>query len=232
MIDIKKVSRLFANSNKNKQLILPEYNAVADSDWILTKSKLPWLPLDIKIPREEIEKEILAIRDYLVDHRTDYNEHSGWSSFTIHGKAEDATREDEYYNDNRPHNWTATALKLMPKTVEYFQTQWPCPHYARLRVMALAPNSMISVHQDGVDPNELGPVNIAITQPEDCNFYMENFGIVPFQLGSSIMLNVTNRHVVINDSNETRYHLIVHHTRTTKPLDNLVKLSYNKLYAG
>ena len=63
------------------------------------------------------------------------------------------------------------------------------------------------------------------------NFYVENFGIVPFTLGSAYLLNVHNRHTVINNSNEYRYHIIVHH-KDIKKLDSFILRSYNKAYAS
>lgn len=209
----------------------PEYNSNATAEWICKNSGLPWLKLDIAVPVEDIHNEILAIKPYLVAHRTNYNEHMDWSSFCIHGKAFDATRENEYYNDNRPHVWTNEALEYMPKTVEFFKNIWPNNGYSRLRVMELAPGGIISIHRDNPLPGALHPVNIAITQPKLCNFYMEKFGVVPFETGSSFLLNISNRHTVINKSNEYRYHIIVHHL-SIKDLDSLVLKSYNKSYAS
>ena len=57
------------------------------------------------------------------------------------------------------------------------------------------------------------------------------FGVVPFETGSSFLLNISNRHTVINKSNEYRYHIIVHHL-SIKDLDSLVLKSYNKSYAS
>jgi len=231
MNTIQKASRLFANKNKSTRVAWPEYNPYANGHWVRTQSGLPWLKLDIDIPAELIFQEILAIKDYFVEHRTDYNEHNSWRSFCIHGKSHDHTREDQYYNDERPYVWTDIAKELMPCTIEFFKNQWPSPEYLRLRVMELAPGGIISVHQDGDFSKTMSPVNIAITQPLDCDFYMEGYGVVPFDIGSSYLLNVTNRHTVINNSNQYRYHIIIHHSNIEQ-LDSLILKSYNKCYAS
>jgi hypothetical protein len=206
---------------------LPDYIPCADLETIRTAG-LPWLQLQITIPTEVILQEIQAIQNLLVCHRDSYGESWGWHSFVIHGKAWDATREDNYYNDNRPHTWTDRALELMPRTVKFFQTEWPAGSFARIRVMLLEPGGFINIHQDSDQPG-LGPINIAITQPDDCHFVMAGHGTVPYQAGQAFWLDVSNPHVVRNNSTQNRFHIIVHQdfdARFTKVVD----ASYNSLY--
>jgi Aspartyl/Asparaginyl beta-hydroxylase len=230
MIDIKKVSRLFADKNRNGKKQWPKFNSVADATWIREQSSLPWIKLEISIP-DYIHSEILNIKHLLVDHRDSYGEHKGWRSFCIHGKAYDATREDAHYNDTRPYIWTPEAEELMPQTVEYFKHTWPNAGYRRLRIMELAPGGIISVHKDAQPPDALRAVNIAITQPNGCEFIMENYGTVPFTKSSAYMLNISNNHTVINDSEEYRFHIIAHQ-EFNKDFDNMLVTSYNKTYAS
>lgn len=229
MNTIQKISRKFAEHNKVPRCPWPEYNSSADGNWIRSSSGLPWLKLDIEIPFEKIFLEIQNIKIYFSDHRTDYNEHSSWRSFCIHGKSYDSTREDEYYKDSRPYGWTPESEQMMPETVAFFKTQWPSQDFLRLRIMELAPGGIISVHTDGEGIGKLYPINIAITQPSGCDFYMEKFGIVPFSKGDSYILNVHNRHTIINNSNEYRYHVIIHH-KNIDELDQLILKSYKKSY--
>ena len=119
----------------------------------------------------------------------------------------------------------------MPKTVEYFKNTWPNAGYRRLRVMELAPGGIISVHQDTTPPDALRAVNIAITQPTGCEFIMEGYGLVPFTESSAYMLNISNRHTVINNSPEYRFHIIAHQ-EFDKEFDNVLVTSYNKTYAS
>ena len=229
MNTIQKLSRKFAAQQILKKIIDTPFNSIADADWICNHSNLPWIKLTISVPYDIINEEIKNIENYFVLHRSDYNEHVDWQSFCIHGKSFDATREDAYYKDDRPYVWTPEALRLMPQTVEYFK-HWPHAEFFRVRVMKLAPGGIISVHKDADLPGVLGPINIAITQPPNCKFVMENYGAVPFTQGSAFVLNVSNRHTVLNDSNEYRYHIIVHQSNDAK-FDKLLVESYNNYYA-
>jgi hypothetical protein len=209
-----KVSRLFSKSVEQKKFSLPKFNQAADVNWILNSSELNCLLLDIPVPYLEIEKEIVQIPQKLfVNHRDTGDENNtGWKSFVLHGKSYDATREDEFYNDGRPMIWTQEGKIYCPKTVSYFQNSWPIDEFLRIRIMLLEPQGVIHVHRDSVTNSGLSAVNIAITQPIGCRFYLDNYGVIPFSPGSSFLINVSNYHTVINDS--------------------LVEKSYNKLYAS
>lgn len=218
-----------ANKYVNHRYQLPDYNPAATFDWIQKDSGLPWLPLTLAVPHSTILSEIKNIESLFSTHREDYNEHQGWKSFCIHGKSYDATREDEYYNDTRPHTWTREAETMMPATVDYFQTQWPGSQYRRIRVMLLEPGGYISIHRDNVTPG-LSAINIAITNPEGCNFVMEAKGTVPFRSGLAFWLDISNHHTVFNNSNQNRWHIIVHQSFNDQKFQDEVVKSYNILY--
>jgi hypothetical protein len=200
-----------------------------DFEWIQTQSGLPWLALDIAVPVDAIAEEIKRIEPRLVDHREEYASDQGWKSFCIHGKAWDATREDSYYQDDRPYVWTDLAQELMPRTVEFFKNSWPGTEYYRIRVMLLEPGGYVAVHQD-YSEHALKPINIAITQPAECRFVMEKYGTVPFNTGSALWLDIANRHVVFNDSDQPRWHIIVHQNTQDKQFKKTVVKSYEMLY--
>jgi hypothetical protein len=224
-----KISQLMFNKYINTEYQLPDYNPDADFDWIKCQSGLPWLRLNIDVPYREILKEIGNIQSLLVAHRDSYGEHQGWKSFCIHGKSFDATREEHYYNDDRPYIWTPEARQYMPQTINYFCTKWPQTTFARLRVMLLEPGGYISTHSDS-DQSTLTAINIAITQPVDCNFVMEKHGPVPFDVGSAFWLDISNKHTVFNNSNQPRWHLIVHQSSDSIDFQKLVVNSYQTLY--
>lgn len=207
---------------------LPPWRPNADFDWIQNSSGLPWLRLEISIPADTILKEISNIIPLLVEHREQYNEHQGWKSFCIHGKSYDATRESGHYNDQRPYVWTKEAQTHMPKTVEFFRTQWPHDQFQRVRVMLLEPGGYISLHKDS-DQSKLTAVNMALTQPNGCDFVMEQHGKVPFSSGTAFWLDLSNRHVVFNHSKEPRWHIIVHQT-FNQSFHDMVAKSYKNLY--
>lgn len=221
MKQLDKLNKLFLKRFRNVEATLPEYCNDITFDQ-LRFSGLPYLPLDIAVPVEKILQEILTVD--LVAHRDDHGEHNGWHSFSIHGKSETATREDSYYNDNRPMQWT----DKMPTTVKWFKDVYPADDFARVRVMRLDPGGYISIHSD-TENSRLDPVNISITQPEGCDFVMEKHGLVPFTVGTTMWLDVSNRHTVINDSDKPRYHLIVH-AKPNKDFEDIALKSYKKFY--
>jgi hypothetical protein len=222
-----KISQLMFKKYINTEYHLPDYNPDADFEWIKYQSGLPWLRLNIDIPCQQILKEIQSIQSLLINHRDSYGEHLGWKSFCIHGKNFDATEEDPY--DTRPYIWTPEAKQHMPETIKYFCTTWPQTMFARLRVMLLEPGGYISIHSDA-DQSVLTAINIAITQPVDCNFVMEKHGSVPFTTGSAFWLDISNRHTVFNNSDQPRWHLIVHQPIEGTDFQKLVVNSYQSLY--
>jgi hypothetical protein len=224
-----KISQLMADKYLNYQYQLPEYNPEATFDWIQKHSGLPWLPLSLSVPDDAILAEIKNVKSLMSIHREEYNEHQGWKSFCIHGKAYDATKEDSYYDDNRPYKWTPEAESFMPDTVHYFKTQWSGSDYRRIRIMLLEPGGYITIHRDGDIPG-LTAINIAITQPIGCNFVMEKKGTVPFQPGLALWLDISNNHTVFNNSNQERWHIIVHQSMDNQKFQNEVVNSYKKLY--
>lgn len=219
-----KIVRLFAKSVEQHQS--PTHKPIIDAGFedVIT-SKLPWLKLDINIPHETILDEINNVENLLVEHRDQF----GWDSFCIHGKSFDSTREDHYYQDQRPYDWTKESTELMPATVDYFKNIWPCNKYQRVRVMRLQPGAFIEVHKDHDSPM-LGAINIAISQPEDCKFYVEGHGVVPFTVGSAYMIDTSNLHAVINNSDQVRYHIIIHQLSILPEFKNLVVNSYRRQY--
>ena len=170
----------------------------------------PCKEVDLNVPVSDIEQEIIKIKDLLVAHRDDAS--AGWSSFCIHGKSHDATREDDHYKDSRPHQWTEEAIKNMPKTIEWLKSL-NYKSFERVRVMCLAPKGFIDVHRDQAHSSLKGAVNVAITHPKGCKFYLEHHGELKFTPGKSYSINLVNFHCVTNDSDQYRYHIIIHGTK-------------------
>ena len=166
----------------------------------------PCEKLDLDVPVEKIHEEILKIKKWLVPHREESG--MGWSSFCIHGKSCDATKEDSFYNDSRPHVWTNEALEHMPHTIAWLKTLG-YQRFERVRVMCLAPKGFINIHRDQTE-SKLSAVNVAITHPTACKFYLEHHGELEFSPGVAYRLNLINYHAVINQSDEYRYHVIIH----------------------
>jgi len=182
-----------------KSCIKPKKNPYKDA---------PCELLHLNVPIDQIYQEILKIKKFLVRHREE--DGMGWSSFCIHGKSFDATREDDYYDDSRPHVWTKEALEFMPDTINFLKSL-NLKNFRRVRVMCLKPKGFINLHKDQIE-SSLGPINIAIEHPRECKFYLEHHGELVFTPGIAYRLNLVNYHAVINYSNTTRYHIIIHST--------------------
>ena len=76
-------------------------------------------------------------------------------------------------------------------------------------VMLPTKKSFINLHKDQ-NHSELGAVNVAINNPKDCKFYLQNHGVLEFNPGTAYELNLVNYHTVVNNSNVPRYHIIIH----------------------
>jgi hypothetical protein len=92
--------------------------------------------------------------------------------------------------------------------------------------MLLEPGGHIILHKDR-DTKQLAEINVAITNPVDCEFRFKNYGPVPFVNGTAFMVDVSNEHFLFNYSDTPRLHMILH----TKINDNIIAESYaNRFY--
>jgi len=193
--------------NWRPEKILPQN--LWSSDW-------PWVPVfPSKFDYQSIMLEMDEIDYLFVPHRdkdkiNSYG-HEGWYSITLHGISHDKTENFDRYGfssqEEAGYDWTEVC-NLIPKTIELVKN-FPFRNYGRIRIMRLSPGGYIMPHTDG--PSRMfGPFNFALSNPEGCEFIFENFGLVPFRTGRGFMLDIGNRHCVFNQSNQYRYHVIIH----------------------
>lgn len=235
----------FYNANKDFSWSLPSLPEDVSTDyeiadWLLNKSNIGWLELDIEIDLDLWKLEAESAQ--FVDHRG--KDHPGWNSCCIHGIDVNKTGawvNYGYTNENDvPYKWTDLSLKT-PNIKEFWE-KFPYEKYRRIRFMELESNGMISPHSDapGKLPGESGinmidfgvPINIAIVHPLECFMTLEGYGKVPFQEGKAFIINIRNYHSVINFSNQSRIHLIAHGIPGSRK-NNFVELiarSYRKQY--
>lgn len=181
---------------------------VFESDW-------PWCPVDFDANFEAMHQECISNDQLFVGHRQkdkqgSYN-HEGWAAITLHGIGPTATENYEQYGfksvADANYHWTE-ACELFPECTKFIKSL-QYSSYDRVRIMKLAAGGFIMPHTDG--PGRIfGPLNIAINNPKGCEFYFRNWGQVPFKQGSGNFLDIANEHIVWNNSNEDRYHFIVH----------------------
>ena len=177
----------------------------------------PWLQLKLPfiIPHQLIKAEIERVLDYFVEHRSYGEDNQGWSSLILHGLGPEKSSSHTAYGystaDMAPYDWQAVT-EQMPVTKDFFKNHFGYESYHRLRVMKLNPGGKITLHRDD-DVSRLGPLNIAIHQPENCTLTFEGHGHVPYKNGSAFLLDLSIPHEGVNHSNENRYHIIVHGRR-------------------
>jgi hypothetical protein len=58
---------------------------------------------------------------------------------------------------------------------------------------------------------------------------MAKHGTVPFAPGQALWLDISNQHTVINNSDQSRWHIIVHQSFDNN-FQNMVVNSYKKMY--
>lgn len=177
---------------------------------------IPFLPIDDWKDTEDWDQmyaEARALEKHYVPHRH-HESHQGWSSLCIHGITSVHTESPHTYGyteDNCPWRWTDVA-DVCPTITKFFKEQFDYNKYFRIRIMKLAPGGYVIPHRDTIDVKDshIGPVNLALNHPEECKFYMDNIGTLPWTAGRAIKLNLYNVHAVVNHSTEDRYHIIVH----------------------
>lgn len=224
--------------SKNQKLEYQfKFNDELTADWILNRSHVPYLPLNlIDVPYQAMLAEAVALDDLFVKHRS--NDSQGWSSLTIHGISSQHTDHYAVYpeyahlsNEQVPYTWTEIQDRC-PVTVDYFKNHFPYNVYHRIRFMKLDPGGYILPHSDSPDLG-LRAINFSLNNPDGCNFVFENLGTVPFKdSGSALLIANGHIHSVWNCSNEPRYHLIVHGYATTPTFYDLVVDSYKSLLPG
>jgi len=169
-------------------------------------SKDTFEKIELNVPVQSIYEEIQKVKNYLVPHRGDSG--IGWKAFCIHGQSYRRTKEESYYSNFLGYRWTDEALEHMPITIDWLKSLG-YKEFQRVRVMCLEPRGFINMHKDQ-DHSRLGAVNVAITNPKDCKFYLQNHGVLDFEPGTSYRLDLSNYHAVANDSDVHRYHIIIH----------------------
>jgi hypothetical protein len=174
-----------------------------------------YYPIKFNFDTKLLLEECISVDHLFFNHRSQDKKsgygHSGWQSLTLHGidkhKTEHYTKYGFNSLDEANYQWT-DVCELVPN-LHKFLSSLPYKIFDRVRIMRLAPGGYIMPHNDG--PGRIfSPLNIAINNPENCHFVFKNKGIVPFEAGTGMVIDVAREHIVFNNSNEPRYHIIVH----------------------
>jgi hypothetical protein len=237
----------FYNQNKNINWTMPKApeGITTDfeiADWLLNKSDFGWLELDITFDLDQWKKEAGDSFDYLVPHRE--NDSSGWNSACIHGIDIPCTGAWTNYGftseKDVPYKWTSLS-SIAPSITEFWKN-FPYEKYRRIRFMEVESGGYINPHSDmpgrlpgeeNFDALEFGvPINVAIIHPKDCFMSLGGYGCVPFTEGKAFIVNIRNYHSVINNSAQSRIHLISHGIPGNRKNEfiELISRSYKKQY--
>ena len=187
-------------------------------------SKHPWLKLLMDAPFKEMYAEAKAIKEHFVNHMETLSrgapwyedgQHQGWFSICLHNMTDSKihnTKEkvnEKVWKYVHERAWTK-ASKRCPVTTNYFKNVFPMKTYYRLRFMLLKPGGYVEPHSDSLTTNPSWQYNISLNNPNEC-FLVTEKGTVPFDdKGSVFLFNNYYKHSVINESEEDRYHIILH----------------------
>jgi hypothetical protein len=199
--------------------------------WIFAQP-IGWIELDLTIDLDQWLIESTQALPYLVDHREGEN-HLGWTSACIHGLGTTVTGT----NFNEPvdaYHWTE--LSEITPTIKAFWESLPFEKLLRVRFMSVDSAGYVGPHND--NPNvdnildHIIPINIAIFHPRLCYMTLRDHGVVPWNSGKAILVNITNDHSVINYSKQRRLHMIGHGLIGSKKNEfyELIVRSYKKQY--
>lgn len=207
----------------------------------ILRKPIGWIELDINFDLNKWKEEANIAKNYLVPHR-EGDGHTGWRSCCIHGiDIEKTGHWHNYSASDEASIYKWTELSTLTPAITNFWKSFPTERFARLRFMELAAGGLIAPHDDspnGVKNTEFDmmdhmiPINIAIVHPDDCYMDLQTYGRVPWKSGSVFIVNITDTHTVVNNSNSPRMHMIAHCVigNRKKEFAELIVRSYNKRY--
>ena len=200
----------FYNANKDFKSV--EHISFSESS---IDPECAYYPIKFNFDQETLLKECQSVDDLYFNHRSHDKKggygHRGWQSLTLHGIDKHKTEHFTKYGFNSleeaNYQWTDVCERV--PNLYKFLSNLPYKLFDRVRIMRLAPKGYVMPHTDG--PGRIfSPLNIAINNPDGCHFVFKDKGIVPFVAGTGMIIDVARQHIVINQSDEFRYHIIVH----------------------
>lgn len=173
------------------------------------------LRLDLEFDYEQMLEEAKRLKDRFVTHRQGSYDHKGWRSLVLHGLSESST---DYYKEYGYDSsvkcaedsiWTKAAEES-PVTMDFLLNKFPKSKFARVRFMLLEAGGHIGTHKDSSIPL-LENINISLSNPEGCVWHWDHDNTtLDMPPGTAWAMNIHYPHRIVNNSNEDRYHLIVH----------------------
>ncbi|MGB7922679.1 MAG: aspartyl/asparaginyl beta-hydroxylase domain-containing protein [Pyrinomonadaceae bacterium] len=175
----------------------------ADGEWVYYRSGLPWLLLDLQFPYQEMSVEAQRL---LPEFIPSYHEKGkGWKYLPL--MEEDGGAE--------PPGWTLSAERC-PVIKRFFTDQWPYGSVSRVRLMALLPGGYLLPHTDPYQlvagpPHSLESFQFSLATPRGSLYGFEKGGLIPWKPGQCYAIDLSYKHALLNQSDETRINLIIAH---------------------
>ena len=170
--------------------------------------------LDFNIDYKTMAQEAKSLKEHFIRHRENSSDHQGWKSLVLHGWAEDQTGHWKNYGYNnieeviKKLKWMEISKKC-PTIVNFIKNEFPCNLFGRVRLMLVEGGGHIGEHVDSSTPI-LENTNISLSNPENCYWRWGDGETVFMTPGKTYLMNIHYPHSVQNNSNEDRFHLIVH----------------------
>ncbi len=99
------------------------------------------------------------------------------------------------------------------------------PEAANISFKYLEPGGFVPPHFDTLG-REFSGINYALNNPEGCRWIMDDTGLLPFKQGTTMFLDFSFHHSVINLTGQTRVHMLRGGRLNKTNLLKLIKSSY------
>lgn len=186
-------------------------------DYFISDAK--FVELNIPIDYKGILDEAKSLKEYFIVHRKGSYDHKGWKSLVLHGWNENQSGHWKDYGYNNIEeviqnmHWTELSNRC-PKTIDFIKNTFPSQKLGRIRFMLLEAGGYIGKHSDSSIPL-LDNTNISLSNPEECIWHWGDGETLFMTPGKTYVMNIHYPHSIYNNSNEDRYHLIIHRFDST-----------------
>jgi hypothetical protein len=175
-------------------------------------------------------EEARALKHKYTAHRG--NESKGWKSLALYGLDEHKHENWDHYgyatasDAAKDFRWTESA-KQCPVTMDFLMNTFPSKKYGRVRFMLLESGGYIGMHSDSKSKTYLTEnINIPLNNPKECIWHWGDDNSTLFmEPGRPYAMNITYDHMITNNSDQDRYHLIIARHDATPEWKELIKKS-------
>lgn len=197
-----------------------------DMEYDLHLCLVPFIDLGLSFDHEALLEEVRALDgEFLNEEQQGLEDRDagGWASITLRNRGGvDGVRIYSEAQGQLSGEFAFTPLsERCPLLQDFVKDLVDLEQCSDVHVMRLSPGGFVIPHADDPSRPVSSSISVALNMPEGCTF---NIGLgaggeqvpgaheVPFEAGSGFVVNPSKVHAVRNDSEESRYHLIVRGT--------------------